>query len=501
MIQVLSVENMRKSDLSAISGGTAGKELMLRAARGIFESVSWKGPVAIVCGSGNNAGDGYALALLLKEHSISCSLFLISEKFSEDGKYYFDKCIAEGVAHFLCGEDTSFCGYNTIVDCIFGTGFSGDVSGKAKEIIEKINLSNAFIVSADINSGLNGNSGMGKTSVISDITVSIGSFKPGHFLNAAKDCIKKTVNADIGIPPIEKPFYLIEKEDAKKAFPERKNFSNKSTYGYIALIGGSAKYAGAIFLASLSDAAMRSGAGVSKIAAPKSLLAALMPHILESTLFPLSESGGDIAFNETEARLLISSVKAIAFGMGIGLGDGAQRLLAFLLKNFTGTLIIDADGLTLLSKMPSEAIKSAPGKIILTPHNMEFSRLSGHTVDEILNSPIALAKTYAEKTGAVLLLKGPTTVITDGQEVYLCSKGCPGMATAGSGDVLSGILAALCGYNSNTLLAAYSAAFVNGLAGELAQKENGAVSMTAGDTVRHIPEAVKIITGESEEKL
>lgn len=494
MIQVLSVKNMRKSDAATILSGVPGKELMLRAAKGIFQSVTWKEPVAIVCGSGNNAGDGYALALILKEHNIKSLLFLLSDKFSEDGSYYFDRCKAAGIDHVLCGENTSFEGYGTVVDCIFGTGFKGNVRGTAKDIIEKINRSGAFIVSADINSGLNGGSGMGSPCVISDVTVSIGSYKPGHFLNTAKDCIKKSVNVDIGISPAEKPFYLIEKEDVKKAFFERKNFSNKSTYGYITLVGGSEKYPGAIKLAALSNASMRSGAGVCRIAAPKSLCRALTPEILESTLFPLSENNGNIAFNEGEADELIRSSKAVAFGMGVGLTDGAGRLLEYLLKNYTGTLIIDADGLTLLSRLSREVIKNAPGKIVLTPHNMEFSRLSGHTVDEILNSPVETATDYARETGAVLLLKGPATIITNGNDVYFSSTGCPGMATAGSGDVLSGVLAALCGYSSNPVLAAYSAAFINGLAGEKAQNEMGQISMTASDTVRHIPETIKEIT-------
>jgi len=494
MIQILSVDNMRKSDALTISSGTPGKELMLRAARGIFESVMWKPPVAIVCGSGNNAGDGYALALLLKEQNINCSLFLLSEKFSGDGKFYFDKCVDKNIPRFPCDGNTLFTGYATVVDCVFGTGFKGNVEGKTKDVIENINRSGAFVVSADINSGMSGDSGMGETAVISDLTVSIGSYKPGLFLNTAKDRIKSKVNVDIGISPAEKPFYLVEKEDVKKAFPERKNFSNKSTYGYIALIGGSEKYAGAIKLASMANAAMRAGAGVCKIAAARSLCSALLPVILESTLFPLSEKSGSIVFSETEGRELIRGVKAIAFGMGIGLGEEAAKMLDFLLNNFAGTLIIDADGLTLLSKTPRDVIKNAACKTVLTPHNMEFSRLSGYTVEEILSDPVSLARAYAAEMGATLLLKGPTTIITNCSDVYFCDRGCPGMATAGSGDVLSGITAALCGFNSDTLTAVYSAAYVNGMAGELAQEENGAVGMTAGDTVKNIAKAVKLIT-------
>ena len=186
MKQIVSVDLMRKSDFATIEGGISGRELMSRAAMGVYKSVNWYGRIGIVCGCGNNAGDGYALALILKENGIECDIILVNEnKFSPDGKYYYERCLDAKIPT-LPLEKCDLKSYYTIVDCIFGTGFKGSAVGTERLAIDRINESGAYIVSVDINSGLNGDSGMCETAVKSDITVSIGSLKSGHFLGKAK---------------------------------------------------------------------------------------------------------------------------------------------------------------------------------------------------------------------------------------------------------------------------------------------------------------------------
>ncbi len=491
MKEILSVENMRKSDAHTIATSVPSLELMYRAGKAVADAAEWRAPVGIVCGYGNNAGDGYVIALELQKRGIDCALILLGERFSADGKYYFDKCNEENIPYEICTENTDLSRFSTLVDCIFGTGFKGEARGLAKDFIEKYNLANAYKVSVDINSGMNGDTGMGETIALSDLTCSIGSFKPGHFLNKAKDVIKSKINLDIGIAPVDKPYHLYEPDAS--AFPVRKNFSNKSTYGYVALIGGSKKYSGAIRLASMANASMRAGAGVAMLAVPESLAPMMMPEILEATVYPLSESDGAILFNENELSELCRRTKAIAFGMGIGLAEEVEKSLSYLLNNYTGTLTVDADGLTVLSRLGSDAIKNASCKLILTPHNMEFSRLSGLSINDILSTPTDHAKAFAKEHGCVLLLKGPSTIVTDGDEVHIIEKGCPGMATAGSGDVLSGILAATSAYIPSALDAAALAAYINGSAGEIAESKTNPISMIASDTVAAIPEAVSLI--------
>ena len=490
MIRVLSVENMRRSDAQTIAGGIPGRELMFRAGKGIFDRVSWTAPVAVVCGSGNNAGEGYVIARLLHDAGIACDIIRLSEKLSADGEYYLGLCRDSGIPEKLWDSSLSLSEYGTVVDCIFGTGFRGAVQGTAREAIEAINASGAYVVSVDINSGLNGDSGLAECCVRSDLTVAVGGFKPGHFLNMAKDVMKDKVSLDIGIEPVDRTYSLIEAVDIAPLFHPRDHFAHKGTYGYTALIGGSRKYCGAIRLAAMANAAMRSGAGVVKLAAPDLLYPVIVPAVLESTLFPLRDNGEEIVFEEKAAAELIANIRTAAFGMGIGTGDGAARLLEYLLERFTGRLIVDADGLTLLSRLEKDRIRNAACSLILTPHLKEFSRLSGLEIGQIQAAPIDSAETYAKEYGVILLLKGPSTVITDGETTFITDTGCPGMATAGSGDVLSGILAAITAFAPDPLLGTAAAAWINGKAGEAAQLRMGSVSMTAGDTAACVPEIV-----------
>lgn len=232
MEKVISVDLMRKSDAYTIKNFIDSKELMFKAGKGIFNSYTWQGKTAIVCGSGNNAGDGYVLALLLKEIGIESKLFLLKEKFSADGLYYFEKCQKESIPYEICDENTDFSGYTEIVDCIFGTGFSGAVTGIASDIIDKINNATSKVIAVDINSGLNGDSGLAEKCVCSDLTVSIGYFKTGHFINQASDVIKNIVNCDIDIKLIDDSYYLAEKDecnfDNTEVYENYKDFSDKN---------------------------------------------------------------------------------------------------------------------------------------------------------------------------------------------------------------------------------------------------------------------------------
>ncbi|MBQ8546236.1 MAG: NAD(P)H-hydrate dehydratase [Clostridia bacterium] len=494
MKEVLSVENMRKSDEATIENGIPSKELMYRAAYGIYQNIPFdKIPspdILVVCGTGNNAGDGYALALILKKNGHRVSLLLLENRFSPDGKYYFDKCQENGISYSLYTEGAKLS-YDIIIDCIFGTGFKGEPKDIYKEVIEKINFSSAYIISADINSGLNGDSGMGKMVVKSDLTVSIGSYKSGHFLNMAKDKIGALTNCDIGILPKDKPYYLFDRETARSLLPKRDNFSHKGTYGYITLIGGSYEYSGAIKLANIASSAMRSGAGVVKIATPKSIGNAVMMYLLESTLFPLSEIDGAIKFEPTEIDEALKGVKAVGIGMGMGQRGENKELISYILSNYSLPILLDADALNTLAKMDKEILKNTKCTVILTPHLKELERLSGISLNKIQENPVASAIEFARETGIVLLLKGTSTIVTDGENVRIINTGCAGMATAGSGDVLSGIITALLGQKPNEAFDMVClGAYINGRAGEEAQKQMGAISMVSSDTAGKIADVI-----------
>lgn len=208
--QVVSVENMRKSDAHTIECHTTSAELMQRAAQGIFDAVNFVGKIAIVCGKGNNAGDGYALACILCQNGIYPTVFRVSDGFSKDGLYYYKTAISLGAKEERLESACSFTGYDIVVDCLLGTGFSGVLKGEIRNAVEQINASNAYVVSADINSGLNGDTGVADIAVNSDLTVSIGAYKTGFFLNDAPFYIDKLVNADIGIHMLEEEYKLID---------------------------------------------------------------------------------------------------------------------------------------------------------------------------------------------------------------------------------------------------------------------------------------------------
>lgn len=278
-------------------------------------------------------------------------------------------------------------------------------------------------------------------------------------------------------------------------FSPRSRESNKGTYGTVALVGGSECYSGAIRLANMALCATRSGAGITRLCAPRALKEIILPRLLESTYFPLhGDENGNLIFDEGDFDALCAGTRAVAFGMGCGNTPETAKAVRYLLTRYPGTLILDADGLNALAAMGTGLLRDAGGRVILTPHPGEFSRLSGHSIPEILEKQEELAVSWASEHKVILLLKGSRTVVTDGEKSYTIDRGCAGMATAGSGDVLSGILAAIAGwYQQDPLMATAAAAFVNGAAGEKAEQKNGDISMIAGDTAAMIPQVIREI--------
>ncbi len=208
--KVVSVKNMRESDAHTIASGTLSSELMMRAAQGIFDKVRFVGKTCVVCGKGNNGGDGYALACVLLRHNLPCTIVRAVEGFSKDGLYYYQLAKSLGADERSLDEAGNFEGYDIVVDCLLGTGFSGKVEGEIAQAVTQINMTSAYVVSADINSGINGDTGYGELAVNSDLTVSIGSLKTGLFLNDAPYYIDSLTNADIGIPLLLDEYKLID---------------------------------------------------------------------------------------------------------------------------------------------------------------------------------------------------------------------------------------------------------------------------------------------------
>lgn len=213
MKEVISVQNMRESDAYTIREFVPSKELMYRAAMGVYLAAEWRGKIAILVGAGNNGGDGYALACILADKGIPSVIYRVSEKFSEDGRYYYDMALEKGVEINMFAQDTDLSGYDILVDCMLGTGFSGEVRGLYRAAIQGMNASGAYTICVDINSGMNGDTGLGDLVVKANLTVTIGFLKTGFFLGEAHRHTNKLVVTDIGIKLLEEEYWLASLEE------------------------------------------------------------------------------------------------------------------------------------------------------------------------------------------------------------------------------------------------------------------------------------------------
>ena len=289
---------------------------------------------------------------------------------------------------------------------------------------------------------------------------------------------------------IDNNTYEIEISDVKDLVKERDIDANKGDFGKAGIYGGSIEYSGALKLAYLSLASLRSGCGIGRVLVKKEVLPLLGPNILEQTLYILPNYD-DSFYDKLKAS--IKDLDSLAFGMGLGRDEHLEEILEFLIKNYTGNLIIDADGLNTLSSMDLEILKERRCNILLTPHLKEFSRLCKKDIEEIKKDSLNIVKEFASTYKITVLLKGHTTIISDGNDTYLVTTGCAGMATAGSGDVLSGILSGLLSYLDFNLLSISLGVLINGIAGIFAEEDNTDISMIASDTINNIGNAAKVI--------
>ena len=274
----------------------------------------------------------------------------------------------------------------------------------------------------------------------------------------------------------------VQVEDVKPYFQEREAEVNKGNFGKVGMLGGSKNYVGALKLATFSYSALRSGCGIARVIIPEDLAIFLTPHIMEPTMF--------FYHNLTELRIAIRDLKSLVIGIGWGIDGSHLEILQEVFRTFSGSIVLDADGLNILAGHLDILPKN---QVVLTPHLKEFSRLTKISVEKLTKNKIEIAKEFAKKYQVILLLKGHTTIVSDGEDVYLCICGSPGMATSGSGDVLSGILTGLLGYLEYNLLSVCAGVLLNGLAGEIAENKNTDISMIASDTIKCIPDAIKKI--------
>lgn len=475
MERILTAKQMRDADEYTISKlGISEDALVERAGFAVAEVIIKKflgGRVLVCVGKGKNGEDGKIIAKLLSQkHGFSVSVFSVA---SDSLEIFNNK-------------------YDIIVDCIFGTGLNREVTGKYKDTILKINESQAFVVSCDIASGLNADNGkVWGVAVKANLTVAIQEFKTGHFLNNGPDYSGKVVAKDIGISVWEDSFAMrLSSSNVCKHFPKKDRNTHKGNYGKITVFGGSKNYPGSIYLSMLSLSALKSGVGYVNLAIPESLYNAYALKNPECTIMTIKDNNGIIDFDKEQLDKLLN-YDTIVIGMGLGVSKEVYKTIEYLLHNYTGKLIIDADGLNSLAQFGVGILKERKCSVIITPHIGEFSRLSKLDKEEILCDPISIAKLFAKEYGVIVVLKNAVSIITDGERLFINSTGCSGMAKAGSGDVLSGFLAGVVANSEDLLEATASACYVFGKAGEIAEKNDNPYTMTASDTINCLGQAIE----------
>lgn len=462
---------MRAADLHTINDlGISSQELMRRAGTAIADEVAAvtdkNSQILVVCGSGNNGGDGYVCAAELLKRGYNAKVYACGGKFSEDCRREKEQ-FGGTYARTITGD--------VIVDCIFGTGLCREVTGEYADIINAINASGAYVISADIPSGLSSDSGqiLG-TAVRADKTVAIAELKAGFALASGFDCCGTVVVKDIGICPDEGGYAAVYDDgDVAEFYPARPRNSHKGTFGTATLMCGSAQYVGSAVLA--VSAALKSGCGYVKAVCADEVKAAIAPNFPQ-TVFSVQPD---------------LSSRAIAIGMGCGASQALHDTIDYLLKEYSGTLIIDADGLNSLAMYGTDILKDKKCNVILTPHIKEFSRISGKTAGEVLDAPVACAQQLARDYAATIVLKGAGTVICDGKNTVINTRGCSALAKAGSGDMLAGYMCGSIARGLTPFEGAVCAAYTLGAAAELAAGEVTEYCATADDILKKIPFAVK----------
>jgi len=478
----------------------AGTTIVRRLAEIIPELSSKK--IIIFCGKGNNGGDGFVIARHLVQLGSNVTVLLVGliTELKVDAKTNALSAKNLGVpiqelnTKNINKFDHKLSHSDIIVDALLGTGLSRPATGFVETVINKINQYEKFTVSIDINSGIDADSGiLVGPHVISDLTFALASMKKSHLLHPAASVMKKVELLDIGIPNcIENniQLHLLEEKDIKSIFHSRQQDTHKGNYGHVLVMAGSTGKGGAAGLTALG--ALRAGCGLCTLALPETCQKAFELHPMEVMTVPLPETqSGTLSINAKEPILkLLEGKSVVAMGPGLTTDPETVKLIGEILPFIKCPLILDADAINALEKHLDwlDDIKSA----VLTPHPKEMSRLTGLTTQEIQKNRISAAIEFAQKNSVILLLKGaPSLIATPDGNVYINPTGNSGMATGGSGDVLTGIIAGLVAQNISPKNASIAGAYIHGYSGDIFSEKETQTNLIAGDLLRNLPNALK----------
>jgi hydroxyethylthiazole kinase-like uncharacterized protein yjeF len=485
MLPVLDNAAMREADRHTIEDlGVSSLTLMENAATGVVDALRDSFPEArrilILCGRGNNGGDGLAAARLLTGDSLEIRVFLFAnpDTLSSDAAENLNLAKSAGVPIVVIeGEDLTALDAeleptppDLVVDALLGTGIDRPLGGRLAKIVERIEGAGVKVVAVDVPTGLNGSSAEIPGPVMpAELTVTFAALKRCHVLPPACLCCGEVAVVDIGIPDtvLETAcgIHWIEPEDVALLLPMRQANSHKGSFGHLLIVAGAEGRGGAVAMA--GQAAVVAGTGLVTMAVPQPAVPVVDGACLEAMTHPLAATdSGEVAGPEG-LETLVGRMTAVATGPGMGTGAGAAKTLEWVLDTWHGPLLLDADAINLLAGR-SERLAGREQQPVLTPHAGELARLLDRSTDEVVGDRVGAAREAASRAGAVVVAKGFRTVIADPDgEVWVNPTGDDGLASGGSGDVLTGIIAGLLAQGLEPVRAALVGCWLHGRAGEL----------------------------------
>jgi ADP-dependent NAD(P)H-hydrate dehydratase / NAD(P)H-hydrate epimerase len=475
-----TADEMRAAE-AAYEGQTL--ELMERAGRSVAEEIRRRWPAAgsviAWCGTGSNGGDGLVVATELARSGMESGVRLVGpeEKIAGDAAAVLDRAREAGVSFLDEGAPADI-----VVDALFGTGFSGKPRPDAARAIEEINGAGVSVVAVDLPSGVDASTGRVEGAAVrAEATVTFHGLKVGHVVAPGRFHAGDVVVADIGL---EHTPTRNRRATGRilELVPRRGERDNKYSAGSVLVVGGSTGLTGAPSLT--SEAALRAGAGIVTACVPASLNLVFEQRLVEVMTRPCADEDGAMTPEAADTILAVAErVGAVALGPGLGRTDGTRALAGFLLDRLDRPVVLDADGLWALTDH-LDWVFSRDAPTVLTPHVGELGRLLGRSSEWVAANRLDAVQAGADDTGAVVLLKGADTLVAGpGREPVVVDQGNPGLATAGSGDVLTGVVAAFLAKGLEAALAASAAAAACGAASDVAAERNGQAGMIARDVV------------------
>ena len=502
---------MASIDRRAIDGGKSGIDLMEAAGCGVTQVLEnllggfQNRRIVILCGKGNNGGDGFVVARHAAQNGATVQVFLAASPtdIQGDARINLDRLPPDIVksADDIEAVQQALANADAVCDALLGTGIQGSARGIYTDLINALASAKCPIIAVDVPSGLNADTGQIEgPCAAATCTVTFALPRIGHFFYPGRTYCGRLHLFDIGIPDSaiqgeNLNTYLIDNRHCISLLPHRAPDAHKGDCGRVCILAGSVGLTGAAALT--AKAALRGGAGLVTLGVPKSLNDILETKVTEAMTLPLPEVKKARCLSlraRSEIQRLFQKAQCVALGPGLGTHRETIALIRRLLHDLICPAVIDADALNALAGN-IETLQSCPVPLVLTPHWGEFARLTKNNIADIRKNPIAAARKFASEMGVTIILKGaPTIVATPKGEAYINPTGNAGMATGGSGDVLTGLLAALIGQGLNVSDAARLAVYLHGLAGDLASKTTGQLGLIASDIIENLAGAMHHLT-------